>query len=92
MTHPTQDALQISLENSRKLDSILQLIGGLQGQPGLIDEHRKIMRDLYGNGKWGIVQKMGIVWRIYVWVLCTMSAAIGFLARGFLMTHFKLLP
>lgn len=88
----SSDALTISRDNSRKLDSILQLLTGAQGQPGLVDEHRRVMRDLYGNGKWGISQKIGIVWRIYIWLLCTMSAAIGFLARSVINGNLKIHP
>jgi len=44
-----------------------------------IDEHHIT---LYGkDGEFGIVHKVAVIWRSYVWILCTISAILGYFAK-----------
>ena len=37
---------------------------------------------LYGkDGELGIAHKVSVLWRAHVWVLCVLSAALGFVCR-----------
>ena len=71
----------ICVEHTKKLDTILMLLQGSQDMPGLIGNQRKVMNDLYGNGKWGIKTKLEMMWRLHVWLLCSGSAVLGYIAR-----------
>jgi hypothetical protein len=68
---------QMSLE--QKVDRILILLEG-EGpdSPGLFSRVTKIEAVLYGEGQViGLRTKTLIMWRCYIWLLCTMSAIIG---------------
>jgi hypothetical protein len=68
-----------SIENSKKLDRILMILEGQPDQPGLIATVQKHHQILHGNGSgFGLVQKVSVMWRIHVWVLCTCSALGGY--------------
>ncbi len=73
----SQDA---SIMNSKKLDRITQLLeGDGEDAPGLLARVRNIEVLLLGkDGTDGMVHKLTVVWRIHVWLLCTMSAGVGF--------------
>lgn len=51
------------------------------------EQEDKLARDFYGNGALGVMQKVTIMWRIHVWVLCTLSGGIG-LVVGALVRKF----
>jgi hypothetical protein len=37
---------------------------------------------LYGsNGNFGVSQKVVVMWRVHVWLLCSVSAAVGYLIK-----------
>lgn len=77
------EAEQISAENSKKLDEVLMILKG-QGEssPGLMAVVHAHSIELYGTqGKLGLTQKMAVVWRSGVWVLCSLSAIGGFLLK-----------
>lgn len=45
---------------------------------------------LFGKaGSMGIAHKVNIMWRAHVWVLCTLSAAVGFFVRPYVEGIFK---
>ena len=45
---------------------------------------------LYGKeGQMGIAHKVTVLWRAHVWVLCAMSAGLGFLVRPWLEAFLK---
>ena len=63
--------------NSKKLDHIVHLLEGSKDAPGLLYKVEQIRQELYGNGSMGLVQKVSIMWRAHVWILCSLSAVIG---------------
>ena len=67
-----------SEENSKKLDRILAWIEGDQTNPGFNDRIRLIEKILFGKeGQRGMVQEHIIMWRIHVWILCSLSGVLG---------------
>lgn len=49
-----------------------------QQVPGLKREVYEIKMSLVGDGKiLGLVQKVGVMWRLHVWLLCVFSGAAG---------------
>lgn len=45
---------------------------------------------LYGkDGDFGIVHQVKVMWRAHVWVLCTLSGALGFFIRPYIETVLK---
>lgn len=54
-----------------------------------IDDLKEIVSDLkkivYGDGgQFGLAQKIHVMWKAWVWVLCTLSAAAGYVAHAIL--------
>jgi hypothetical protein len=44
---------------------------------------------LYGKkGEMGIAHKVTVLWRAHVWVLCVLSAGLGFMVRPWLESFF----
>jgi hypothetical protein len=75
---------QISESNSKKLDRIINLLDGDgPDSPGMIKAVSSHAHILHGNGNFGVVQKVNIMWRLHVWVLCTLSGLGGYLIRHF---------
>ena len=67
-----------SENNSRKLDRIIGWIEGDDGTPGLQDRMKLIERILFGKeGQRGMIQEHMIMWRIHVWLLCSLSGILG---------------
>jgi hypothetical protein len=67
-----------SEENSRKLDRILNWIEGDANTPGFNQRIRLLETILFGKeGQRGMVQEHLIMWRIHVWILCTLSGLLG---------------
>lgn len=73
-------ALEISRENSRKLDHLVQLVeGNGEDSPGAIGRISILERIVFGKeNHGGILQQHVIMWRIHVWLLCTASGCLGF--------------
>jgi hypothetical protein len=63
--------------NSKKLDHIIHILEGSKDAPGLLSRVERISRDLYGNGSMGMIQKITIMWRAHVWILCSLSGVLG---------------
>ena len=74
---------EISLENSRKLDRIVQLLEGEgDSSPGLLARVSSLEVLMFGKDhSSGLIHKVSVMWRFYVWLLCTLSATVGFLMR-----------
>ncbi len=50
--------------------------------PGLISRVALVEKVMFGRGQEeGIVVKVNILWRMHVWVLCTLSGLAGFALR-----------
>lgn len=70
----------------RKLDRLLQLIEGEPDAPGILGRlalHEEVLFGKRGNN--GLVNKVNILWRGHVWVLCTLSGGVGYLLREFIV-------
>ncbi len=80
MHHQPEDAKEASIENSHKLERIIYLLEGTgEETPGLVKVVNDLRDAMFGiQGKNGITQKVDIMWRIYIWLLCSMSAALGY--------------
>jgi len=71
-------------DNSKKLDQILMLLRGEDGAPGLIQRQAAIEELLQPrDGSNGLVSKVNMMWRAHIWILCTLSGAIGYAAKTF---------
>lgn len=66
-----------------RIGRILQLLEGDGADaPGLLARLALIERIMFGKEQQdGLVYKVGVLWRMSTWVLCTMSAAAGFMLR-----------
>lgn len=67
-----------------KVERLLVIIEGTgSDSPGLTARLSLVERVLFGKEHQdeGIVYKVGVLWRVQVWVLCTLSAAAGFMLR-----------
>lgn len=49
----------------------------------------KVERTLFGNGEMGDHLKVTIMWRIHVWVLCSLSAGAGIIFTILVQKFFK---
>lgn len=82
---------EVSKENAEKLreldkkfDRIVSLLeGDGEESPGLVRRIAFIERILFGRERQeeGLVYRVGVLWRWQTWVLCTMSAGLGFALR-----------
>jgi len=81
-----QDAPETSTaQNSKKLDRIMFLLEGSgEDTPGLVQTVAELREAMFGvQGRNGLTQKVDVMWRIYIWLLCTLSGAAGFLLKAF---------
>ena len=75
-----------SQTNAAKLDRLLQLIEGETDAPGILARLTLLETVMFGrHGRDGLATKVNFMWRFYIWVLCSMSAGIGFLFRELLL-------
>lgn len=87
-TSSEQTPSGMSESNSKKLDRLIFLLEG-QGidAPGLIHRLNMNTKLLLGeSGEGGIAHKVNVMWRAHVWLLCTLSAGVGFLLKVILET------
>jgi hypothetical protein len=78
----------------QKVDRILLLIEG-QGEssPGALQRIKTIEDDIYGvKGFMGVKNQVRIIWRAYVWLLCTASAIVGSVGTVILYKYVHLNP
>jgi hypothetical protein len=67
-----------SRDNSKKLDRLILAIEGTEDYPGINGRLSKLETILFGkDGGGGLIQQHMILWRVHVWILCTLSALIG---------------
>lgn len=75
-----------------KVERILVMIEGTgEDAPGLMARLSLVERILYGKDHRdeGLVYRVGVLWRVHVWVLCTLSAAGGFVLREIIRLIWK---
>ena len=82
----------ISRLNSQKLDRVLLAVEGTPDYPGINMRLAIVEKVLFGKeGAGGLVQQHVILWRIHVWILCTLSGLLGtaltLLVQRFLKAH-----
>ena len=83
----------VSRSNAQKLDHLLQrverinqLIEGEEDAPGVLARLALMEAVMFGkHGKEGLATKVNFMWKIYVWVLCTLSGVIGYLFREMIL-------
>ncbi len=72
-------------ELDRKLDEILLMFKG-QGAdaPGVLNRLANIERLIVGeHGNYGMATKVAVMWRIHVWLLCSLSGSGGIIIGWF---------
>lgn len=52
----------------------------------------RVNEAIYGNGELGISQKNNIMWRLHVWVLCSLSGGFGIAATIIIQKLMKAFP
>lgn len=78
-----------SQANSHKLDTLAsdvakvrQLLEGEQDAPGVLARITLIETVIFGrHGKEGLATKVNFMWKVYVWLLCSLSGVVGYLFR-----------
>lgn len=70
-------------ETNKKLDRVLMLLEGAgEDAPGLLHKVNTHAELLLGkDGSRGVVQKVDLMWRAHIWILCTLSGGLGFLLQ-----------
>ena len=54
------------------------------------DQFEKVEHVLFGvDGDLGLTQRVAVMWRIHVWILCTISAACGSIMTALLIGWLK---
>lgn len=81
-THDREHHDKIELLNT-KVDRLLMAVeGDGDAVPGMALRLTLVERVLFGkDGGEGLMTKVTILWRIHLWVLCSLSAGLGFLIR-----------
>lgn len=75
----------ISHQNNELLQRIAQILEGSKDAPGLVArvaEHDVILNGR--SGTLGLLQKVAVMWRAHVWVIASLSAIIGWVAKTLL--------
>ena len=76
MSHPEASAI------AQKLDRVVLLLEGDEQMIGLVSRVNMLEELLLGRrGKDGMAHQVRTMWRIHVWLLCTISAAGGVFGR-----------
>ncbi len=83
MQHHSESG-EASVNNSKKLDRIMFLLEGSgEDTPGIVQTVSQLKEAMFGiQGRNGLTQKVDIMWRIYIWVLCSMSGVFGFALKA----------
>lgn len=69
----------------QQMDRILYLLEGEEDMPGVVKRIANLEELLLGKrGNDGMVHQVKTMWRVHIWVLCTLSAAIGFVLHTFI--------
>lgn len=73
-------------EEKSEFSAMDQRVGGIESWVGKLEEQlADLVKVLHGDKNLGVVAKVQIIWRTYVWVLCTISAAAGSLITFLVM-------
>lgn len=75
-----------------KIARILHILEGpSEGTPGLVGRLTRLEELLYGKEDFeGMVFKVKALWRMHVWVLCTLSGLAGFALRELVRIVWKI--
>ncbi len=85
-------------QNSDKLESIIRKVDEIAD---VVGRHEMVMQQimegakrreklLYGEGtEFGVAQKVQVMWRAWIWILCTLSGFLGFILHS-LISRWKL--
>lgn len=65
----------------RDSQRIIALIEGETDAPGILARLALHEEVLFGRKGYGLVTRVGIMWRVHVWVMCSLSGIAGFLLR-----------
>lgn len=61
---------------------ILYLLEGEEDVPGLVKRVANLEELLLGRrGKDGMAHQVRTMWRVHIWILCTLSGALGYVLR-----------
>ena len=73
---------EISSDNGRKLDRLIQLLEGEPGAPGVVSRVAMLERTMNGEANsMGMATKVTVMWRVHIWLLCAFSALAGYLIK-----------
>jgi len=80
MINVTSDEFQAL---NHKVDRMVLLLEGSgEDAPGIVTRLALLERVMFGKDKQeGVTYKVAILWRMHVWVLCTLSGLAGFALR-----------
>lgn len=85
------DKQDVSAENAKKLDRLIFLMEGAgEDTPGIVhklNEHDLVL--MGQRGEPGLMSKVNIMWRVHVWLLCSLSGLVGYWLKTGLETLFK---
>ena len=69
----------MNLTLEQKVDRVIQLLEGEPDAPGVIGRLARVEQLLFGDARaLGMHTKVTLIWRGWIWLLCTMSAAAGY--------------
>lgn len=72
---------------------ILYLLEGEEDVPGLVKRVANLEELLLGQkGKDGMAHQVRTMWKLHLWILCTMSGAVGYGLRELIMKIFTKTP
>lgn len=88
----SEEHRDLSADNNAMLRRIVQLIeGDGENAPGILARLSLIEKVLFGrDADGGMVQRVQFMWRTWIWVLCSLSAAMGFLLRELVKVIWKI--
>lgn len=67
------------MNNDTKLDRVILLLEGGKDAPGVVGRLARTEEILFGDTRFmGVLTKVNIMWRLHIWLLCTMSALAGY--------------
>ena len=73
----------------QQLDRILYLLEGEEDIPGVVKRVATLEELLMGRrGNDGMVHQVRTMWRVHIWILCSLSGGLGYLLRELIVKMF----
>ena len=73
-------------DGKTNVDKLEERVDGIESWVGKLEiQLADLVEILHGGKNLGVVAKVQIIWRTYVWVLCTISMAVGSLVTFLVM-------